>query len=118
MQQELTTTKINYAEVGEAISHELAGKMVKEFNDLNPSQQYCFHVGRNIIEKVLTQPGCVGMRIYRAVNEQGRETLVYAGIDSKGETILKYSEINEDGKLGEVEALIGDRGGFGSSWFA
>jgi hypothetical protein len=111
-----TAAKTNYAEVGEAISHELAAKMIKDFNDANPSHQYCFHIGRNVIEQVLAQPGCVGMRIYRAVNEKGRETLVYAGIDSNGKTIFEYSGVNKDGKLGEVEGLIGDRGGFDIIW--
>ena len=109
MQQETTTAKINYAEVGEAISHDLAAKMVKDYNDSNPSQQYCFNLGKNVIEQVLAQPSCVGMRFYKAINEQGEETLVYAGIDKDGNSIFEYPVIGNDGKLGVVEALIGDR---------
>ena len=67
------SAKVNYAEVGEAISHELAAKMVKDFNDFNPTEQYCFSVGRNIIEQVLAQPGCAGLRIYKAINEEGTD---------------------------------------------
>lgn len=116
MQQQEIKAKINYAEVGEAISHELATKMVKDYNDANPSKNYCFHIGRNIIEEVLAQPGCVGLRMYRAINEEGKETLVYAGIDNNGQTIFKYTGVNKDGKLGEVEGLIGDRWLPGVSW--
>jgi len=91
-------------------------KNFKDFNDANPAQQYCFHVGRNVIEEVLAQPGCVGLRVYRAVNEEGKETLVYAGIDSNGKTILSYPGVDKNGKLGEVEALIGDRWGADLVW--
>ena len=109
MQQELTTAKINYAEVGEAISHELGAKMVKDYSDLNLMQLNCFNIGRNIIDQILGQPGCAGLRLFKALNEQGNETLVYAGIDKDGKTIVEYPAIGTDGKLGVVEAFIGDK---------
>jgi hypothetical protein len=109
MNKAMISTKINYAEVGEPISHELAEKMIKDFNDLNPHEAYCFNVGRNIIERILAQPGCVGLRIFKATTVEGNHTLVYGGVDEKGNTILSYPGVYEDGKLGKVEALIGDR---------
>ena len=116
MNKETLSVKLNYAEVGEAISHQLAEKMVKDYNDLHPSEQYCFTVGKNILEQVLAQPGCKGLRIYKAINEEGNETLVYAGIDIKGNTIFECSGVNKDGQLGRVEGLIGDRGLGGLMW--
>ncbi len=113
------TSAVNYAQVGEAISHELAGKMVKDYQDAHPAETHlCFTVGKNIIEQILAQPGCVAMRFYNAIDENGKQTLVYAGVDEKGYTIMEYPAVNEEGKLGRVEALIGDKSGITAAWFA
>ena len=107
---QISTQVISYANVGEAIDHELGSKMIKNYQDANPDQiAQCFTVGKNIIEQVLAQPGCVAMRIYNAMDETGKQTLVYAGVDEKGNTILEYPAIDENGKLGRVEALLGDK---------
>ena len=107
---QLSTELLNYANVGEAIDHELGAKMVKDYQDANPHQiAQCFSVGKNIIEQILAQPGCVAMRFYNAIDETGKQTLVYAGVDQKGNTILEYPAIDQNGKLGKVEALLGDR---------
>jgi hypothetical protein len=114
---QLSTEVINYANVGEAIDHELGAKMVKNYQDANPNQiAQCFSVGKNIIEQILAQPGCVAMRIYNAMDDSGQHTLVYAGVDEKGNTILEYPVIDEAGKLGKVEALLGDRSMPGIWW--
>jgi len=116
MNKETIVKKLNYAAVGEAISHQLAEKMVKDYNDLHPMEQYCFNVGKDIINQILAQPGCVGLRIYKAINEVGQETLVYGGIDTNGRTIFEYPGVGQDGKLATVEALIGDRGNPVNFW--
>jgi hypothetical protein len=105
----LATTKINYAKVGEAISHELAAKMIKNFHDAHPNEPIAYNIGRDIIDQILAQPNCVAMRIFKAIDETGKQTLVYAGLDTKGNTIIEYSGINSDGKLAKVEALVGDK---------
>ena len=107
---QLSTEVINYAHIGEGIDHELGAKMIKNYQDENPAQiAQCFTVGKKIIEQVLAQPGCVAMRIYNAMDDAGKQTLVYAGVDEKGNTILEYPAIDENGKLGRVDALLGDR---------
>jgi len=105
------TTTLNYANIGEPISHELGAKMVKDFQDAYPDfPSKCYNIGRNIIEQILSQPGCVGLRFYNAIDETGKKTLVYVGVDKNGNAILEYSAVDETGKLERVEALIGDRG--------
>src|SRR4029077_16342201 len=101
--------KINYADVGEAISHELATKMVKNFHDARPEDQLSYNIGKNIIEKIFAQPGCVGIRIFNAIDENGRQTLVYVGIDAKGNNIIEYPVVDSNGKLSNVQALAGDK---------
>jgi hypothetical protein len=109
--ESLVKKQIDYQAVGEQISHELAGKMVKDFNDANSlDQPNCCAIGKDIILKTLSQPGCVGLRFYDAVNEFGKKTLVYVGIDSKGKNIVEYSTINEHGDIAVVEGMANDKG--------
>jgi hypothetical protein len=115
MDQAQVKIKKNYSEIGEAIDHELAAKMVKDFNDVHPDLSKEFVIGKNIIEQMLAQPGCVAIRFYNAINEYGRQTLVYCGLDEKGNIIDKYPVVGENGQLHTVEALIGDRSSY--SWF-
>jgi hypothetical protein len=114
MQTELQIKK-NYAEVGEAISQELAQKFVTDYQDaFTPANDY-FVVGKNIMMEILSQPGCAGMRFYKALNEFGQETIVYLGIDSNGNKLTEYAVVNENGALSNVTALVGDRSGVGST---
>ena len=39
-------------------------------------------IGRNVIDQILAQPGCVGIRFIDAINEEGQKTLVYVGVDA------------------------------------
>ena len=112
MQTELQIKK-NYAEVGEIISQELAEKFVTDYQEtFSPANDF-FVVGKNVMMQILSQPGCAGMRFYKALNEFGQETLVYLGIDANGNKLTEYSVVNENGSLTSVTALVGDRSGVG-----
>jgi len=101
---------LNYANVGEAIDHELAAKMVKDFQDSCPADAIkSYTIGKKILELILAQPGCVALKFYNAIDENGNQTLVYVGLDKNGNNIIEYPFVNEKGKLGTVEAYIGDR---------
>jgi len=111
----------NYAEVGEAIDHDLAAKMVKDFQDAYPNHQECFSIGREIIEKILAQPGCQGLRLYNGMDEDGNVSLVYVGADSKGNPIREFTVVQPEGKLERVNGIVADLsipigGGGNSGW--
>lgn len=53
---------------------------------------------RNIYDKILAQPGCVGVRQYFATNTAGSVTLVLVGVDAKGNDIVS-GVIGEGGML-------------------
>ena len=117
--------KESYAQVGELISEELGAKMVKDFQDKYPDMQTNFSIGREILEKILSQPGCAGLRLFNAMDDLGNVSLVYIAVDEKGRTIDEYSVVEENGQLTRVKALIGDdslgAGGTGSGgykWFS
>lgn len=95
--------------VGEEISHELGAQMVKDYQVANPNDVKTYYVGRNIIEQILAQPGCVGIRFYNAYNEKGEKTMVYVGVDASGKGIFKYTLIDDKGALVTSQAIVADR---------
>ena len=114
MQKELLTKK-NYAAVGEEISHEMAADFVKAFEQAHPNENRGYHLGRNIIEKILAQPGCAGIRFYYGLNEEGQKTLVYVGMDADGKDLVKRTVVMQSGALAEADGIIADRIG-GIPW--
>jgi myo-inositol-1-phosphate synthase len=109
MNTELTQRKV--AQVGEAISHELGVQMVKDYQAANPSDVKAFHIGKDILEQILTQPGCMGVRFYNAYNEMGQKTLVYVGIDAAGKSIIEHVVVDNSGVLSTEKAIVADRAG-------
>ena len=106
----LVKSQADFATVGEQISHELAAKMVKDHHDTHSvDESNSYYIGKNIIDQMLAQPGCVGIRFFDAINEAGKKTLVYVGIDSKGKRMSEQSAVNDHGKLAVVEGMASDR---------
>lgn len=106
-QKELLTREV--ASIGEEISHELAADFVRSYKNANPEATLAYTVGRNIIDRILAQPGCVGLRFYNAINETGQTTLVYVGVDARGNDITKTVIVDGAGKIAEQNAIIADR---------
>lgn len=46
--------------------------------------------GKNIFNRILNQPGCIGIHIYYAQRDDGRQTLVLAGVDRMGRHFAKW----------------------------
>jgi hypothetical protein len=116
--ESLLKEKIDFQKVGEQIPRELAAKMVKDFNDANSlDAPQCSAIGKDIILKALSQPGCVGLRFYDALNEFGQKTLVSVGIDSSGSNMLEYNTVNEHGDITVVEGMAFDKTDSNTSWF-
>ena len=106
--------KANLAQVGEEVGLELGTQMIKNYRQANPTDVQWYMVGKEIIENILSQPGCVGLKFYNAYNEAGEKTLVYVGIDQNGQAILEYSVINTEGKLAAEKGIVADRIRIGS----
>jgi hypothetical protein len=96
-------------EVGEAIELELGCKMVKDFSDNFPNETKSYFIGTKIIKAILSQPNCVGIRFYNAINEFGEKTLVYVGIDENDKIISEFTLINSFGELVKEKGIVADR---------
>ena len=107
----MTQTKLStkVASIGEEIGLELGTQMVKGYQKANPSDVHSYLIGRDIIDQVLAQPGCVGIKFYNAYNELGEKTLVYVGVNESGKAIIEYQVVNGAGQLDSQKGIVADR---------
>jgi hypothetical protein len=109
MTQKELTTKKDYAAVGEEITHELAHEFIGAYEKAFPGEKRGYQIGRNIIDQILAQPGCVGISFYYGLNEYGQKTLVYVGIDADGKELVKRTVITANGDLTVADGIMADR---------
>ena len=79
---EIQEQKLVDETVGEHIGYDLGVKMVKDYFDKFGEGGAQF-VGKNIIQDIISQPGCIGVNIYKALNEEGSKTYVLVGLDKE-----------------------------------
>lgn len=101
--------------VGEHIGYDLGVKMVKDYFDKFQEGGAQF-IGKNILNQILDQPNCVGINVYKALNEQGKKTYVIVGMDNEANPILNFTAVNKNGELNKKEGIVADRN-FGLGWF-
>lgn len=69
---------------GARITLNEASKLTKNYRDqagLDPTLSH--YVGGNLIQSILDQVGCVGLRTYYAIAEDGKKQLVFVGVDQE-----------------------------------
>jgi hypothetical protein len=109
MTQNQTLTKKPLAEIGAEIGQELGVQMIQTFQAKHPNDTSFYIIGRKIIDQILAQPGCVGIKFFNALNEAGEQTMVYVGLDNDGKAILKVASVNTNGQLSEENGIVADR---------
>jgi hypothetical protein len=67
---------------GKAMDETLVKKWIQQHTDHHETKAHFF--GREIIEKILRQPDCVGIRIYYALDDKNQKQLILVGADEKG----------------------------------
>ena len=108
--ESLVIAKADYQAVGGEISHDLAAKMVKNHHDKHSmANSYSYVIGKDIMNQLFSQPGCVAVRFFDAINEEGEKTLVYAAIDTNGKTIMEITSIDNHGKLAATPGMVFDQ---------
>lgn len=106
-QNALLETK-SLAEVGENIGLNEGIELVNAFRTANPEATPGYYIGRNIIDQILNQPGCVGIN-FRKCLTGNEEHLVYTGVDAEGKDILSYSVVNNTGDIIKEDGIVADR---------
>lgn len=104
-----TLAKKNLAEVGENIGLAEGTKLVNNFREANPDATPGFYIGRNIIDQILNQPGCVGINFRKCLSEENEEHLVYTAVDADGKDILSYSMVSTTGDIVKHDGIVADK---------
>ena len=63
---------------------------------LPPMLPIAFH--RKAYDRILSQPGCVGVRAYPGLHADGAPTLVLVGVDADGNDMVD-GELSQEGEL-------------------
>ncbi len=80
---EKTDHKISLDEAIKAVGrHRAAHRAAAAAVGAQPAGPFGFHA--EAFERILRQPGCAGIRAYPAMHEDGRQSLVFVGVDEKG----------------------------------
>ncbi len=115
LKNEALIEKTLHAGIGEHIGYELGAKMVKDYCDKYQEAGAQF-VGRNILEKILDQPGCIGIKIFKALNEAGEKTYVLTGVNQEGNAMFELTTVAPNGELAKCDGIVADRNK-GGGWF-
>ena len=101
-------TKLTAA-VGEEIGQELGAQFISAYRQANSADVCSYFIGRTILDQVLAQPGCMGIRFYNAYNEAGEKTLVYVGVNAQGTDMLNITTVSSKGQLDVQKGIVADR---------
>lgn len=58
-------------------------------NQMTEGEPKAHFFGMNIIKEILAQEGCVGIRVYYALDENGKKQLIIVGADANENDIYK-----------------------------
>lgn len=108
MTQNALETK-SLAQVGEDIGLAEGTQLVQNFREANPNATPGYFIGRNIIDQILSQPGCVGISFRKCLSENNEEHLVYTGVNAEGKDILSYSVVTNTGDLEKYDGIVADK---------
>ena len=67
---------------GSPIDPQKAGEWTRSYREANPGKTTAYFAGREILEQLLGQPGCMGIRIYYGL-DSGVPRLVAVGADAE-----------------------------------
>jgi hypothetical protein len=69
---------------GSIISLEEGSTMTASFRSKFPNETKAVYYSADVYNDLLAQDGCVGIRIYNAIDEAGKMTNVLVGVDADG----------------------------------
>jgi hypothetical protein len=91
--------------VGGSITTAQAKKWIQNYKDKNPGDIECYFYGSDIINEILNQNGCVGLRILFALDDAGTKQMILVGGKENGNNIWPSSS-----KDSTPDGIVGDNG--------
>lgn len=78
------------------ITPEKAKEYVKQWREKQPKDKMRGgFIGREVLDKMLAHPSCVGLRVYHATHEKGHDTFVVVAADKDGRDIWEGTVAEE-----------------------
>lgn len=68
---------------GELISLKDGAAMTAAYRSANPGGMRGHFFGREVLNQILSQEGCMGIRMYYGINEEGVQQLIIVGANSE-----------------------------------
>jgi hypothetical protein len=84
--------------VGDPIDLATAKSWAANYREKNPGDTKGHFFGFEIIQQILNEAGCVGIRMYYGIDENGKKQIMLVGVDSDGENIIPNGENFLDGE--------------------
>ena len=69
---------------GEAITLNEGAELTAAYRSAHPTERKGHLIGMDLINKILGQSGCEGIRIYHGQNRDAQRELVLVGVDTNG----------------------------------
>ena len=84
---------------GNPITLRTAKQWTKHYRKKNPGAVKAHFYGCEQLQKLLDEPGCMGIRIYYAIDDDGNKKLVLVGAKSDENNILPTDEGKDGGGM-------------------
>jgi hypothetical protein len=79
---------------GAPIDLDTAKKWVANYRSTNPGQIEAHFFGAQIINQILSEHDCMGIRIYYGIDDAGAKQVLLVGVDSNGNNLLPTGSNN------------------------
>lgn len=63
--------------------------MTTNYRNQNPNEIIAHFFGRDILQKILDQDDCMGIRMYYGINDERQKELILVGVDSQGNDLIE-----------------------------
>ena len=73
---------------GDPLSLMKAKQWAAHYRDKNQGSTQAHFFGSEIIKQILAEPGCVGIRMYYAIDDNGRKQILLVGANANGDNLL------------------------------
>ncbi|WP_273216359.1 hypothetical protein [Runella zeae] len=94
------------ASIGSVISFKDAKEQMEEYQKTSSDEIRGVAFGKDVIEKLMNKKGVVGLRFYFAKDKNGKNSLVFTGIDKDGRDITTIANARTtDSEVAGGEAL-------------
>ncbi len=91
---------------GVLVSAEASRQWMTNYTSKNPSSLRAHFFGFEILNQILNQEGCIGIRMCYALNNSGVQQVLLVGVNSNGENILPSTQAA--GKVSSGNGIIAD----------